>query len=156
MNSNQIDWIAIYAAIVATAVLIWDIVKWKRSGPRVRFSTQTGMRTVGAGGFDGRDLVSMTVVNVGDGSTTITSIGFLYYKGWWDFLRRRSTKAFVIPKPSDSQPLPFELRPGVVWHGLCTQDSEVEEMAKNGRLYCVVYLSHQRKGISDRVRVNQR
>jgi len=33
---EEIDLIAVYAAVVATFVLAWDIVKWLRSGPCLR------------------------------------------------------------------------------------------------------------------------
>ena len=42
---DKVDPIAIYAAIVATTLLIWDIVKWRRSGPRLRLRVMPNMET---------------------------------------------------------------------------------------------------------------
>jgi hypothetical protein len=31
----EADFVAVYAAIVATIVLIWDVVKWYKEGPKL-------------------------------------------------------------------------------------------------------------------------
>jgi hypothetical protein len=34
--ADELDPIAIYAALVASVVLIWDIIKWAREGPKLK------------------------------------------------------------------------------------------------------------------------
>ncbi len=42
-----IEIVAWWGAIVATVVLVWDIYKWKTSGPKIRFVVCPGMIVVG-------------------------------------------------------------------------------------------------------------
>ena len=41
------DWAAWWGAIIATLVLVWDMYKWKRSGPIINVSASLGIKTVG-------------------------------------------------------------------------------------------------------------
>jgi len=46
-STITIDWtlvIAVYAAVVATATILWDFYKWKTAGPNLSAVLSTGMR----------------------------------------------------------------------------------------------------------------
>lgn len=148
--------VAVYAAIVATAVAVWDVVKWKMQGPQLEVEVQSGMRLYGRPTPDEREFVVMRVTNRGDRPTTITNMGYLQYRD--DFVARwnRNGNAFaaIVPQPSDAQPLPFVLAPGVQWVGMGVQDAELSQMARTGCLMCAVYHSHTNKPIRRRVVVN--
>ena len=96
LNESLTLLIASYAAIISTFVLGWDAYKWLNEGPKVRITAQTGMKIVGGGQIDPRTYVSVTAINFGDRATTITNMGFLYYKNWFKayFQRNRADKAF--------------------------------------------------------------
>lgn len=143
--------VAWWGAILASVVFLWDVYKWWTAGPKIRFSVQTGMESINMPEYDGRTLILANVTNYGDRPTTITNLGFLYFKSFWSQLRKRSDRAFIIPNPSTAQRLPFELKQGSVWSGITIQDEQVAEMATKGRLYCVLYHSHNEKPVKARV-----
>lgn len=147
--------IAVYAAVVATAVAVWDVVKWKMQGPNLEVEVQSGMKLYGAGVPDEREFIVMRVTNRGDRPTTITNMGYLLYRD--DFMarwnRKSNTFAAIVPRPSDAQPLPFVLAPGVQWVGMGVQDAELVRMASAGCLMCAVYHSHTNKPIMQQIAV---
>jgi hypothetical protein len=150
--------IAVYAAVVATAVAVWDVVKWKMQGPNLEVEVQTGMRLYSGEFPDEREFVVMRVTNRGDRPTTITNMGYLLYRD--DFVARWSrnsnTFAAIVPNPSEAQRLPFVLAPGVQWVGMGVQDEELTNMAGSGCLMCAVYHSHTNLPIMRQLLVKNR
>ena len=140
---------AVYAAVVATAVAIWDVAKWKMQGPNLEVEVQSGMKLYGGAVTDERVFIVMRVTNRGDRPTTITNMGYLLYRD--DFVakwsRNNNTFAAIVPRPSDAQPLPFVLAPGAQWVGMGEQDAEIAQKAGSGCLMCAVYHSHTNKPI---------
>ena len=65
------DIVAWWGAIVATSVLIWDIYKWRTSGPRIKFIVQPNSLVVGDPARKGKRFISVKATNVGDRPTTI-------------------------------------------------------------------------------------
>src|SRR5260370_40854096 len=95
-------------------------------------------------------------VRVGDRPTTLTDLGYLYFAKR-RFLRKRTPdRAFVIPSPSDAQPLPFELTPGALWRGIAIQDADIEAWATTGILDMMLYHSHNQKPLRRRVVIKKR
>jgi hypothetical protein len=145
--------VAWWGAVLSSVVFLWDIYKWWTAGPKIRFSVQSGMESINMPEYDGKTLILAKVTNYGDRPTTITNLGFLYFGSIWSKLRKKSDKAFIIPNPSTVQRLPFELKQGSIWSGVAIQDSQVEALAMKGRLYCVLYHSHDEKPIMARVEI---
>jgi hypothetical protein len=59
-------WVAIYAAIVATAALALNIRTWFESRPRLKVTVTPNGMVISAGPqFDERDLIIATVTNLG-------------------------------------------------------------------------------------------
>jgi hypothetical protein len=145
--------ISVYAAVVATAVAVWDVVKWKMQGPNLEVEVQSGMKLYGNGAPDENDYVVMRVTNRGDRPTTITNMAYLLYRD--DFVarwsRNSSSFAAIVPNPSQAQPLPFVLPPGAQWVGMGLEDAEIKQMAASGCLMCAVYHSHTNKPIMRQV-----
>jgi hypothetical protein len=154
MSSTAI--VAWWGAILSTVVFVWDIYKHKTAGPKLRFSVQTGMESINMPQYEGKKLILANVTNYGDRPTTITNLGYLYFEKR-RFLRKRiPDKAAIVPNPSIAQPLPFELKPGTVWMGICIQDSQVEKWATTGILDILLYHSHNSKPIRRRVVIRKR
>ena len=74
--------VAVYAAVISTFVLGWDVYKWLDAGPKVQMTATGGMRIVGNGHIDPNSYVGVTANNLGDRATTITNLGFLFYDSW--------------------------------------------------------------------------
>jgi hypothetical protein len=101
------DFLAWWGAVISTGVLVWDVVKWRLAGPRLRLTVTSGMESINIPEYEGKMLMNAQVVNRGDRSTTITNLGFLYYKNVWNRLRNRPDRSFIIGTPNTRQPLQY-------------------------------------------------
>src|SRR6266436_6542276 len=77
-----------WGAILATVVFVWDIIKWRLAGPRLRLTIRSGMKTANVPEYEGKTLLLAQVVNYGDRPTTITHLAFSYYRNAWNRLRK--------------------------------------------------------------------
>ncbi len=120
---SDLDPIALYAALVATSVLIWDIVKWVRRGPQLKGKASSHMLFIG--GYDDTDklFVAINVTNVGSQPTTIRTVGLLGYSNRWSWFRNKPDKAAVISHDSPSYPLPYVLNVGGEFSSYCDQEA---------------------------------
>jgi len=150
-----IDIVAWWGAIVATVVLVWDIYKWKNSGPKIRFTVRSGMMVVGDPTRKGQFFISTEATNIGDRPTTITNLVIQHYNSYFDMIRHKPKTSMLVAQPSTAQPLPFILQPGVVWQGLAPQTEEIEKLASDGYLVCGLCHSHSDKEIDRRVIINK-
>jgi hypothetical protein len=148
--------VAWWGAILSTIVFLWDIYKHRTAGPRLRFTAQPGMETLNLPMYEGMTVILANVTNYGDRSTTITNLGYLYFKGRQFFRKKMSDKAAIVPNPSAALPLPFELKPGVVWMGIAIQDPQIEEWATTGILDMMLYHSHSQKPLRRRVVIRKK
>ena len=145
------DIVAWWGAIVATSVLIWDIYKWRTSGPRIKFIVQPNSLVVGDPARKGKRFISVKATNVGDRPTTITNLVLQHYKNYFNMLRRKPSTSMIVIDPNTSQPIPYILQPGGLWQGLAIQDLELEDLSRNGYLVCGLCHSHSDKEIDRRV-----
>ena len=142
--TDTVDPIAIYAAIVATTVLAWDVWKWLREGPRLRVFANPGYKTIGIPTVDpDATWVMVKVTNVGTSPTTINMVGGAMYNNWIKRLLRKPSEQFFVATPvlAGMPKLPHVLDPGNEWTGLINQDDEFESMARQGLLYVGLYHS---------------
>jgi len=140
--------VAIYAAVVASAAVGWDFYKWRSTGPKLTMRVSTGMATKGVPDYDGRSLISVTVSNRGDGTTTITGLGFEVYKSRLARLfRRRAVESGIVIRPNTMQPWPFQIEPGQQWIGMMDQDALLEEHLRTQFVEFIVFHSHSDAGI---------
>jgi len=140
-----------WGAIIATLVLAWDIYKWMRSGPILVVTTSSNM--VGFGPMPGqvkdKTLIVVEVQNIGNLKTTITKLVGFHYPSLLKWFRKKHSRVFIVI-PS-LQPIPHVLNPGERWLDYIEQTPELEDMSRNGYLYCGVYHSSSRKPIIQRV-----
>jgi hypothetical protein len=148
--------VAWWGAILSTIVFLWDIYKYRAAGPKLRFTVQTGMEGVNMPMCEGQTLILATVTNFGDRPSTITNVGYLYFKGRRFLRKKHPDKAAVVPSPSIAQPIPFELKPGAVWSGIVIQAPQIEEWATTGILDMLVYHSHTSKPLRQRVVIKKK
>jgi len=152
------DLAAWWGAIIATLVLLWDMYKWKRSGPIINVSALPNMQTVGKipNHLEGKKYIAVEVTNTGDKKTTITHLVVFHYKSLFRKIRGKKDKSFFVATPALFPPsLPHMIEPGERWLGGVEQTSELEEMSKNGYLYCGVYHSSGKKPILQRVVIHK-
>lgn len=136
MTTNEL-WtlgVAIYAAIVATAVGAWDVWKWTRSGPRLELRVGTDVKPTNRSFFEDPNgkVVTFTVYNGGDQATTLGAITYRVYPNRIAaFLRLRSIGRFMPDLSVVSCDLPKMLNPGEQWIGSCDQDAKFEALMRD-------------------------
>lgn len=133
------DLVAWWGAVIATLILVWDIIKWKKTGTKLRLSVSSGMKVANDPELEEDDFIMIIVTNVGDRPTTITQVALKFYNNRWRNLINRPTQQFIIPTFAlKEKPLPHVLGVGLEWMELFKQDLEIEEMARTGILVCSV------------------
>ena len=92
------DFIAIYAALVATFIATWDIVKWATSGARLKLRTQYDMVLAGHPTRQGTFIIA-SVINQGALPATLTNLAGVTYGNRF-FRWQRSSPARTKPRQS--------------------------------------------------------
>ena len=151
MNATELA--AWWGAIIATLLLAWDVYKWKRTGPIIKVSASPNMQTFGGipNGLEDKMFVVVEVTNIGDRKTTLTHLVAFHYASFFQKLRRKKNKSFFVANPALSKSFPYILPSGERWLGGIEQNAKLEELSRNGYLYCGVYHASGRKPIVERV-----
>ena len=133
---TELDPVAVYAAVVSTAVFIFALVQWWRTGPRLVGHASANMK-FHPDNSDGT-YVSMTVYNRGTRRTKITSLGLATYSSRWARIRRKANWKAFIPNLLHTQ-LPVLLEPGDYVIASMVQNAEIVEKSKKELLVIEVY-----------------
>ncbi|NLS04611.1 hypothetical protein HGP14_14730 [Rhizobium sp. P32RR-XVIII] len=142
------DWIAIYAAIVATGALSLEVRRWFESGPKIYLRATPNMLVINHPATEGRKFVRVLAVNRGDAPTTIQSLGVSEYQNIWARWRDKPIRAFAIPHPQlpGSPPtLPYVLKTGEQWNGFVHDRIDVTGDMETGKMYAVIYTTDREK-----------
>lgn len=155
---GQLDPIAVYAAIIATLVLIWDIVKWASTRARLRVRVKYDMETFNLGPrkLQGKKFVLVTVTNVGSKPTTVQMLGLGSYANWLAKLIVKRSRASVIIQPildARMQSLPHRLDHGDEWTGIIAQNNELQDWANSEKLYAEIYHSLGKRPVRARINI---
>lgn len=136
--------------------LIWDIYKWLHSGPAINVTASPDMQFIGAShNIDkNKKFISVEVTNTGERKTTITHIVGFYYSSLLSKLLNKKTKSFIVI-PSFGSTIPFSIESGGRWLDGIEQTSEIEEMSRDGYLYCGIYHSSSKKPVIQRVVIHK-
>jgi hypothetical protein len=147
------DAAAWWGALTATLVLVWDIYKWKITGPIVNVSVSPNMKFHGDVPNPLRDetFVVVEVTNTGDRATTLTLLTAVHYRSVFRRFRRKSDGMLIIQDPPLTGPLLHVLKPGQRWLGSIVQKEDIEQMSRDGYLYCGVHHSSGKKSVLQRV-----
>jgi hypothetical protein len=150
------DIAAWWGAGIATLVLVWDIFKWKQTGPRLRLSVLPNMNVTGSvpNADPTKTYVLVEVVNIGDKKTELTYLVGLYYKSRLQRIRGKSDQNFAVINPAFSTKFPCFVVPGERWVGGIEQTQDLEEMSRTGFLYFGVFHSAGKKALTKRVVVS--
>lgn len=158
MEGGAINYVAWWGAIIATLLLIWDVMKWFKSGARIRALAWSNVWYMDGevtksekveGGVSKvlADYCHIELINTGNLPTTIMGIEAAHtpgkivdqYSGRFGFTRQAFTPHF-------NKKLPAALAPGEVWSCRFAM-SNLVELAKHGSPYIKVHVSHKKKPI---------
>lgn len=145
------DWVATYAAVVATAVMLWDVYKW-RVERKVLLDGRATPGMVAAGSAinpitDGNRYVVVRVANQGSVPCVVTTLALMSYSSVFNYWRNRNNRAGVIVNPVSELTqcrLPYKLEPGSEFVGMILQDAELEDWTRKEVVYAAVYHSMSR------------
>lgn len=163
----KIDYVAWWGAIVATSVFIWDIVKWMKSGPKLKMIIKPDARYKDARIIsrerkaDGSEEVTaalyyhIEVINRGNLPTTIMYISEeaegLYSNEKIPIKLTTGAEAFM---PHFGNKLPYILKPGEVWS--CRIEKEhIMNTFKIAQPWLVLHVSHRNKPIIRKIPVGK-
>jgi hypothetical protein len=95
--ANKIDPVALYAAFVATMVLVWNIYVWRHSGPRLDVTATMNMLIIGGTPEEeSKTFLIVRATNVGSKKTTITNVLIISYDNIWRRVRNRPSFTAVF------------------------------------------------------------
>ena len=155
VDSNIAAW---WGAVLATVVLIWDVVKWSRDRPRVRisarmpvaYSDSERIETKTPGGEVATELRSychIEIINKGNMPTTIISVCCSSKPG--KIVIEHSNHNITI---HDGNKLPHVLGAGQLW-SCRIPESAVQNIAnQHSGAYVKVRLSHKNRSIYTEVK----
>ncbi|MCK1708576.1 MULTISPECIES: hypothetical protein [unclassified Bradyrhizobium] len=138
-------WIAVYAAIVATAAFALNFRTWFEKQVRLDLTLMPDAVLIGGLGDDEKELMAVTVVNLGGRTTTLTHLVVLRFDNTWKRWRIRPSKSFFIPNPQagGTGAIPFALDVGTKWTGIIRKRPDVIADVQDGTYYVGVYGTHQ-------------
>lgn len=146
------DFVAWWGAVVATLVLLWDVAKWMKAGPRVRSRIQLNtwypdgrvLNSQKTDSGESGELASychIELVNVGGLPTTVMGISASHVDR-----KKQGQVSCSGPRftPHYGKTLPHVLSPGEVWS--CRLEmSDLFRLLERGKPYIEVHLSHRKK-----------
>lgn len=124
-------WLALYAALVATGVLIIQIRQWIENRPRVFLKISPDM--VLSNNILGPDkIILVTATNRGSETTTVKNIFVIWYENWLGKLFQRKGEGGVIINTeipnSKAGVLPYVLKSGSEWTGMIDQTQMIDKL----------------------------
>ncbi|WP_157214682.1 hypothetical protein [Polaromonas sp. CF318] len=154
MNSTEI--VAWWGAVIATTVLTWDVVKWLRSGARLRMKVKPNSHYHDSevvplknapDGACGRvkESIHIELANVGALPTTIMNISArrAIPGGWVG----NDSSAFTVHWGKE---LPYMISPGDIWS--CRGDQEkLFKLPGTAPLEIIVMVSHLKKPMIEKI-----
>jgi hypothetical protein len=154
MTSTDIA--AWWGAFIATFVLVWDIVKWMRTGPRlrprIRFNIgypdgrviKTAPTATGGTMQELAEYCHIELYNNGDRPTTIISIEATHLTGKDSGQLISSSRRF---QAHFGKQLPALLGPGEIWSARLEME-DVYSLAERGQPVLIVQTSHLSKAMT--------
>ena len=144
---GTLDPVATYAALLSTLIAFWEVLKW-RARNAIAFKCFPNMEMVPS--IDKKTYIVADFTNKGDTQTIVTNLGLYYWERWYHRFLRKKWKNFIVKEDS----IPFTVQPGAIWKGMIVQNDELEQMARNGYLYVVVFHSMSQKGVMKRIKLS--
>lgn len=138
------DWVATYAAIVATGALFLEIRRWVESGPNLSIMCRSDHFIMTEEGILSGRYFAVTVSNSGSAATTITECAIANFSSFIDRLRRKPSDYKLIFYPGlpngYRHPMPTLISPGTVWSSTLDHEGEIPKKS-----WVWIKTSHRKK-----------
>lgn len=130
--------LAWWGAVISTAVLAWDVYKWRNTG-HAKLSVRANGNLQDAHSRNPQKFIAITVTNNGDKPTTVALITFRYMKSKFQKWRKQKSEQRGFFNPGNPTALlPYKLEVGAEWKCIVDQTPEIERMAREGYFYVEV------------------
>jgi hypothetical protein len=147
--ASKFDPVAVYAAIVSTVVLFWQIFVWFRAGPRLKLSASPNMLMSPS---DGKTYIVANVRNIGTQQTTITHVLIYAYPNWWARFRENPSLTAIVPHTLPAAySIPFVIDVGHTFLTMIVQVQELEKRSRDELLFIGIIHSFRDKPLLARV-----
>jgi hypothetical protein len=149
----KLDPIAVYAALVSTALGILEFVKWRTGGARFAVSATPNMQSLDDLDVDGAlTFIAIEVRNIGALPTTITHVVLIAYKTRLHRILGIIEKNAICTNPTVGQAAPFELSQGGRFFTVAKQEGKAVGWSQHYRLYAGVYHTMCRRPLIARIK----
>lgn len=149
--ADEIDPVAVYAAILSTVIFVLEIIKWLFGGEKFKGRSNSNMIVIGGYPKDDNTYVYLSLNNVGSKKTTITNVGLYSFKGVQKLRKHKPSKAAVVNHSDAGYAIPFSFEPGGEFCSRCLQTKDVVEWSNADHLYWAIFHSLSDKPILIRI-----
>jgi hypothetical protein len=130
--------LAWWGAVISTAVLAWDVYKWRKTGQQ-RLSVRANGNLQDAHSRNPQKFIGIIVTNNGDRPVTIGLITFRYFKSKFrKWGKQESEQRGLFNPGTPTAPLPYKLDVGASWRCVVNQTPQIEKMSRDGFFYVEV------------------
>ncbi|MBU1882355.1 hypothetical protein KKA08_09975 [bacterium] len=136
------DIAAWWGAIIASFVLIWDIFKWRKSGPKIIATARRGWKTFNIPQTEGHKLIHVTATNTGDRATTLTVMGLHWYPEGSTLADKTKRQTYVVMGIQGFDKIPQKIEPGDVWTNVIIEHEKIAPLLTKGMLVVALGFSH--------------
>jgi hypothetical protein len=140
-----------WGAVLASVAFLWDAYKWWTTGPQIRMVVLPERRVVGDPELEGKTLIAIQATNVGDRPTTLENLAFVWYANWWNRLRWKQKRGYIIINPGRGRNFPYKLEVGERWDGLAFQEETLVQEASTGHLMVELSYASSKRPIRKRL-----
>jgi len=146
------DFAAWWGAIIASFAVIWNIIVAIRSGARLHVRATPEMKIFPRQSTTvDKKYISVTAVNRGNSSTTITHFCGYYTKNIWNRIRGKKQQFIITIDVSLGKPIPYILRPGEEWSNMAIQ-KDIQDKCAGGLLYMGIIHNQRKRPVYKRVK----
>jgi len=107
------DLLAIYAALLATALAAWDVAKYVFEGRRLRVSCYVAQLVTPGVGVTARDLIAYSIANTGGKPMVVTTLGGALRSGSYFLFEPEGVRLPLTLQPGESIVVPGPMLPDI-------------------------------------------
>ena len=130
------DFVACYAAIVATCaagVAVWQVLRTRR---RLKITAKPNMSVMnGDGSKDDNTYIVVSAINIGPTPLTISHLFYEKFSHPHMRIGNRREEGGISKQPT----LPAKINPGDEWVGLIIQNDEISQDVRAGKIWVTVH-----------------
>jgi hypothetical protein len=131
-------YIAIYGALLSTAVALWNAYQRWRSGPKLVGHIAPNMVGYGSWAQLSGTYLALSISNRGNASTTITHVFSERYDNFLDRFLKRRPRVTIAKSFLPDYTIPFTIGPGGEFRNLMLQSAEVEKWSRDSWFYMCI------------------